>query len=99
MTKLHEQLVHLDRLHNLIRLKATGTPRMLAKKMEVSRRTVFNLIKILRNFGAEIAYCRERETYYYETDIKFRFEIVIADEKKDKKNDFFGTFFQNKEKN
>jgi len=42
-------LVKLDRLDKLIRLKATGKPEELAKRMEMSRTSLFELIAYLRD--------------------------------------------------
>ena len=63
----------LQRLHNLIKRKGTGTPEELAEKFGVSLGTINNLIKIMRNKGFPIAYCRERQTYYYEYEV----EVII----------------------
>jgi len=60
------QLQQLDRLNYLIRRKATGSPDQLADRLGCSRRTVYNLLKTLRELGAEIHYCTERPSYYYE---------------------------------
>ncbi|MCB0650808.1 MAG: HTH domain-containing protein [Saprospiraceae bacterium] len=84
MTKLIDQLRQLERLDQLIRLKATGSPKDLARKLDVSLRTVYNLLDGLKSFGAEICYCRERCSYYYENEIKFQFDIVLSME--DRKN-------------
>lgn len=81
MSKLFEQLRQLERLDQLIRLKATGSPKDLAQRMDVSERTIYNLMDNLRTFGAEVGYCRNRESYYYENDIKFRFDVVLHEEK------------------
>ncbi len=80
MSKLFEQLRQLERLDQLIRMKATGSPKDLAGRMEVSERTIYNLIDSLRMFGAEVCYCRNRGSYYYENEIKFRFDFVLREE-------------------
>ncbi len=77
--KLIEQLQLLDRLDQLIRLKATGTPAQLASRLEVSERTVYNLIDTLRQLGAEIAYCKYRCSYQYESEIQFSFTITVKE--------------------
>ena len=97
MAKLFERLRQLERLDQLIRMKATGSPKDLARRMEVSERTIHNLMNSLKLFGAEIGYCRNRESYYYLNEIKFRFDIVIEEEKMEKSKggtaffDFFGS--------
>ena len=75
--KLIEQIQLLDRLDKLIRRKATGNSQQLARRLNVSQRTVYNLLESLRAFGAEINYCRHRQTYYYTCEVKFQFEIRI----------------------
>ncbi|MCB9275530.1 MAG: helix-turn-helix domain-containing protein [Lewinellaceae bacterium] len=79
--KFLEQLKQLERLDQLIRLKATGTPQELANKFSISERTIYNLLEILKSFGAQIEYCRRRQSFYYANEIKFRFNIVVHPEK------------------
>lgn len=73
-----EQLEALERLHLLINRKATGTPEQLAEKFNVSLGTINNLIKILRDKGLPIVYCRIKQSYHYiyEVDVSF-FQIQI----------------------
>jgi len=59
-----EELLRLDQL---IRLKATGTPKQLAEKFDVSISTIKRAIKKLRNkFDCPIQYSKIRRSYYYE---------------------------------
>lgn len=60
-----DHLLQVKRLHELIRLKSTGTPEKLAQRMNISRATVFRKIDYLKALGAEIEYDRDRMTYYY----------------------------------
>lgn len=82
--KLIEQLNQLSRLDALIRRKATGRPKQLAEKFSVSERTIYNLLEMLKCLGAEIDYCRSRESYYYKNEIKFRFELVVRPSQEEK---------------
>ena len=75
--KLIQQLNQLERLDALIRRKATGTPRELARKFSVSERTVYNLLETLRQMGAEIEYCHSRCSYYYTIQMKFRYGFIV----------------------
>jgi biotin operon repressor len=75
--KFMEQMQLLDRLDKLIRRKATGNAQQLAERLNVSRRTVYNLLDALRGLGAPIDYCRHRESYYYTCEVKFQFEVCI----------------------
>jgi DNA-binding IclR family transcriptional regulator len=75
--KLIQQLNQLERLDALIRRKATGTPRELARKFAVSERTVYNLLETLRQMGAEIEYSHSRCSYYYTTQMKFSYGFIV----------------------
>ena len=66
-----EQIEALERLHELIKRKATGTPEQLSERFGVSIGTINNFIKTLRNKNLPIVYCRDRQTYYYEYEIEF----------------------------
>lgn len=74
--KVIAQLKRLDRLSNLIRRKATGPPSELARKLGVSRSTVFNLLRELEILGAEITYCKERRSYVYKVEVTIIFEVI-----------------------
>jgi predicted DNA-binding transcriptional regulator YafY len=60
----------LERLHQLIRLKATGSPQQLAAKFNVSVGTVKNLIQVFKDKNLPIRYSRKNGTYYYEDEIE-----------------------------
>ncbi len=61
----------LQSIDNLIRLKATGNAYELAKRLEISRRTVFRYLEYLReDCQLVINYCKIRETYYYSSGAK-----------------------------
>lgn len=66
----------LKKLHTLIRNEKTGTPDCLAKQLGISRRMVYENLTQLKLLGAEIAYSRTTETYYYTTN--FDMEITIS---------------------
>ena len=66
----------LEYLNDLIRKKATGSPRTLAIKMNISVRTVYEYIDILRSLGAPISYSKNRETYYYSEIGSFCFKFI-----------------------
>ena len=54
----------LNRIQELAKKNATGTPRELAAKLNVSERTAFRLIKHLKNQNTAIEFCRMKNTYY-----------------------------------
>lgn len=71
-----DRLEHLD---NLIRLKATGDPKTLAKKLNISLRAVYDYINKLKALGAPINYNRHKSTYYYDEQGHFHFKFIRAE--------------------
>ena len=58
------------RLDELIRRKATGSPRELAGRLLVSEATVYRYIQDLKNLGAPIKDGKYRKTYLYEGEFQ-----------------------------
>ena len=79
--KLPQDIELVKRLDQLIRLKATGTPEQLGKRLELSRRQVYRIIDEMKALGFPIACCRSKKTFYYEKEVKFVFEICVLEEK------------------
>ncbi|MBB6235543.1 putative DNA-binding transcriptional regulator YafY [Pedobacter sp. AK013] len=69
-------LYQLERIDSLIRMKSTGHPQVLAEKLHLSERSIYNYITILKKRGAPIKYCRTRKSYYYSCAGKFCFEFM-----------------------
>lgn len=63
-----EKLRTVERVDQLIRLKATGTPDELARKLGLTRSTVYEIIECMKSMDAEIKYCKTRKSFYYETE-------------------------------
>ncbi len=81
--KFNEENNELERLHLLIKRRGTGSLEDLARKFKVCVGTVKNRIKILKDAGAPIEYCRESQTYFYtrQVDITF-FQVKAVDNSK-----------------
>ncbi len=59
----------LKKLKNLIEMKAPGTAETIAKKITVSRRTVFRLIDHLKvREQQNIKFCKKRNCYHFTND-------------------------------
>jgi DeoR/GlpR family transcriptional regulator of sugar metabolism len=58
-----QQTARIERLVWLIERSNTGTAEELAKKLSVSRRTIFNDLEFLKGKGYEIIYCHADSTY------------------------------------
>ncbi len=68
MQKYIERISQIDRL---VRFRKTGTAKELANKLGISRSTLFETFEVMKAFGAEIAYCPHRQTYYYTQEGRF----------------------------
>lgn len=73
---LFEQLKQIRRIDTLIQRKGTGTPEELARRLEVSRATVFRYIQALRDMGAPVSYCKSRQSYVYEGEFGLSFDRI-----------------------
>lgn len=72
-----KSLLHrLIRLDYLIHLKSTGTPANCAQKIGISERSLYDYLKILKEMGAPIKFSRNRGTYYYIEDGRFRVSFI-----------------------
>ena len=55
----------LQTIDDLIRIKGTGKPAQLAKRLRISERTLYEFLKMMKELGAPIEYDRYKESYYY----------------------------------
>ena len=78
---LFQDLYLLQRLDYLIRNHATGSPKELARRLELSERQIFRLIQQMKDIGFPIVYCKSQQCYYYDGEVKIRFEVLINKEK------------------
>lgn len=58
-----------------IREQNTGTAEELAEMLDISRSQLFEVMSELKDFGAEICYNRNRQTYYYANDFDIKLTI------------------------
>jgi len=76
-------LERINSTNKLIKTQKTGTPAIFANKLNICRRQLYNILEELKIFGAQIKYCRKKETFYYENnfDIQINYSLkVIKDE-------------------
>jgi transcriptional antiterminator len=52
-------------LDQLIKTKSTGTPKQLSNRLNISERCLYYHIKILKELGAPVKFCKKRNSYYY----------------------------------
>lgn len=62
-----------QRIHDLIKRKATGNAKEFAKKMGISEATLYNCLKFIKDQGVRLSYDDHRQTYFYEESPSIRF--------------------------
>ena len=55
----------IERMDQLIRLRATGSPTEFAKKLNVSKSTLYEYFKDLKDIGAEVVFNRDSNNFQY----------------------------------
>jgi len=73
LTKYFNRLQSLD---HLIRIKGTGSPKHLAKRLNISERSIYEYIEVLRTLDAPVRYCKFRQSYYYENDGRLHLKFL-----------------------
>lgn len=68
----------LQRVHDRIMHKSTGTPQEFADRLNISVRTLYRIMEELKDLGAEIAYSTERSSYVYNNDVKINIHLKIG---------------------
>lgn len=71
--RFNERVSLIERIDQLIRLKATGTPSSLAERLNISEASLFRIINEMKELDAPISYCIASQSYFYETPVSFRF--------------------------
>ena len=72
-----KQIEQLKKLHGMIKNQTTGSPKMVAKKMHVSERQLYNLLDQLRTMDAPLHFDRRANTYIYTDDFEFSVSISV----------------------
>lgn len=75
---LFDDILLIERLDYLIRVRATGTSGELANRFDISKRKAERLISKLREMGFPVSYDKESKTYYYTEEVRIYFEIKIG---------------------
>ena len=71
--RFYEQIRRIERIDQLIRLRATGEPSELAKKLAISESQLYEVLRIMRDeLGGPIFYSKTSQNYYYPGEIKFK---------------------------
>ena len=71
-----ESCKRIDRIDNLIKQKATGSPKELAIKLQVVESTVYEILKRMRSLGADIYFDKSYNSYCYRIEGYFTFCFI-----------------------
>jgi biotin operon repressor len=63
--KVFEFLDRISMMHKLVLRQKTGTPDEFARKLGVSRTTLYDLIDELKSRGVPIVYSKSAKTFFY----------------------------------
>lgn len=80
MMKVFEFIEVVARFHQYVMRENTGNAEAFAKKLGISRASLYNLINELETYGIEIDYSRTKETYYYRFCEKVKIILLIQQE-------------------
>jgi hypothetical protein len=75
--KIFELKLRLERFNDLIKREATGDCDVFAEKMKLKKIQLYEMINEFKDYGADIKYNRERQTYYYANDFVVKIEIYL----------------------
>ena len=53
----------LNRIQELAKINATGSPKNLAKRINVSERTLYRLVQNIKEQGVPLEFCRKINNY------------------------------------
>ncbi len=71
---MHITLQHIeliDRIDQLIRLQATGTPQELATKLDISKTKLYRIINIMKALKAPLEYDLTKQSFIYAETVRF----------------------------
>ena len=99
MKQLTKQIALLERVDRLIRMRATGRPKQLAQRLEVSEATVFRIIDTMKALNAPIYYDLARQSYSYSEATRFKCGFYLEELDRTTEKDLSGgCAFQNLER-
>ncbi|HYQ59075.1 MAG TPA: hypothetical protein VEP89_17155 [Draconibacterium sp.] len=93
--KALEQLERLQRINELIKAEKTGTPDEFANSLYISRRQLYEYINIIKDFGVEVNYSKQRRTFYLSNGQEINVECGIKVVSKQHAKSINGGFFHN----
>jgi hypothetical protein len=89
---IEKQAERIKYVHKQIQEEKTGTPDDFAKKLNISRSQLYNIIETLKEYDAPIKYNKKANSFYYtksfDLQLKYSLTIILDEEKRE----IFGGF-------
>lgn len=79
MSQLTKQIALIERIDQLVRLRATGTPKQLAGRLEISEATLFRIIDTMKELNAPLYYDFGVQSYLYEEETSFKCGFYVRE--------------------
>ncbi len=76
-TQLLKYTERLRRADQLIRLEATGAPRLFAQKLGISESYLYGILDEMKDMGLPLTYNKSRLTYLYTRPVRLRIDIGV----------------------
>ena len=76
-TQLLKYTERLRQADQLIRLEATGTPRLFAMKLGISESYLYGILDEMKEMGLPLSYSKTRLSYVYTKSVRLRIEIGV----------------------
>ncbi len=73
MNVIIKQIELIERIDQLIRLKATGSPTELAYRLDISKTKLYRIINTMRQLNAPVIYDVSLQSFVYEEAVGFKF--------------------------
>ena len=75
--KIFELKTRLEYFNELVEREKTGDCDAFAEKLNLKKSQLYELINEFRDYGADIKFDRERQTYYYANDFVVKIDICF----------------------
>ncbi|WP_109437882.1 HTH domain-containing protein [Aquimarina sp. AU119] len=96
MKVIIKQIELIERIDQLVRLQATGSPGALAARLGISRTNVYRLIDTMRDLNAPVEYNHGMQSFVYEKEVKFSFGFVTRElSQREAISTYGGTYLKN----
>jgi len=76
-TQLQKYTERLRLADRLIRMEATGAPRLFAQKLGISESYLYGVLDEMKDMGLPLMYNKSRLTYFYTRPVKLRIDISV----------------------